>query len=106
MWRGGAPGSEGGCVMSSTVAQPIFHNFAFMLPNVFRAAGDGRFCTGASLIVMWLFRVGGGWLLGAHLGMGVVGIWIAMLVDWVVRACIFPVRMRGDRWLRHKVLKD
>ena len=94
------------CVMSSTIAQPIIHNFAFMLPNVFRAAGDGRFCTGASLIVMWLFRVGGGWLLGAHLGMGVVGIWIAMLIDWVVRACIFPARMRGSRWLRHKVLKD
>ncbi len=92
------------CAMASTVIQPVLHNFAFMLPNVFRAAGDGVFCTGVSLIVMWVFRVGGGWVLGSLCGLGVIGIWIAMLVDWVVRAVIFPIHFARGKWLGHKVL--
>ena len=44
--------------------------------------------------------------LGRTLGFGVYGVWAAMLIDWVVRAVYFPLRFRGDRWLRHKVLKD
>ena len=94
------------CAMSTTVAQPFIHNFAFLLPNVLRAAGDGTFCTVASLTVMWVCRVGGGWLLGTKLGMGVQGIWLAMLIDWVARAVLFPLRFRGSGWLRHQLLGD
>ena len=94
------------CAMASTIAQPIIHSFAFMLPNVLRAAGDGTFCTSVSLVIMWACRVLGGWILGSLLGLHVIGIWIAMIVDWVVRALIFPFRFKGTKWLRHQVLKD
>ena len=94
------------CVMISTVAQPFIHNLAFMFPYVFRAAGDGTFCTLVSLIIMWVFRVLGGWILGTLLGLGVMGVWIAMLIDWVARAIVFPIRFRNGKWLRHKVLSE
>jgi len=93
------------CAMSTTIAQPFIHNFAFMLPNVFRAAGDGTYCTVVSLIIMWVFRVLGGWILGSLFGLGVIGIWIAMLVDWVARAIIFPIHFKGNKWLNHNVLR-
>ena len=94
------------CVMISSIAQPFIHNLAFMFPYVFRAAGDGTFCTVMSLIIMWLFRVLGGWILGSLLGFGVMGVWIAMLIDWAARAVVFPIRFRSGKWLRHKVLGE
>jgi len=94
------------CAMSTTVAQPIIHNFGFMLPGVFRAVGDGNYCTVVSLIIMWAVRVFGGYLLGTLFGMGVWGVWVAMILDWVARAIVFPIRFRGDKWLRHKVIEE
>ena len=32
------------------------------------------------------------------MGMGVLGVWIAMCLDWVVRALCFSLRYRGSRW--------
>ena len=68
--------------------------------------GDGNYCTIVSLIVMWAFRVLGGYLLGTVAGLDVIGVWIAMLIDWTVRAIIFPIRFKGDKWLRHRVVED
>ena len=62
------------------------------------------YCTVASLIIMWVVRVFGGYVLGTLFGMGVMGVWIAMALDWVARAIVFPVRFMGDKWLRHKVI--
>ena len=45
-------------------------------------------------------------LLGVKLGMGVKGIWLAMLIDWTARAVLFPIRFHGSAWLRHQPLKD
>lgn len=94
------------CVMMTCIAQPLIHNNAFMLPSVFRAVGDGNYCTVASLMIMWVVRVFGGYVLGVWMSMGVVGIWIAMVLDWLARAVVFPIRFRGDRWLKHQVTMD
>ena len=94
------------CSLITGIAHPLLHNFGFMLPSVFRAVGDGVFCTIISLITMWVFRVLGGYVLGTVLGMGVMGVWLAMIVDWVVRAVIYPVRFHGDRWLRHRIITE
>ena len=94
------------CVMITSISQPIIHNWAFMLPSVFRAVGDGNYCTIVSLVIMWVVRVFGGYVLGVVMDMGVMGIWIAMDLDWLVRALIFPIRFRGDKWLKNKVLTD
>ena len=92
------------CVLMTAVVQPIVHNAGFMLPSVFRAVGDGAYCTVVSLSIMWIVRVFGGYVLGVWLAMGVPGVWIAMILDWAVRAIIYGVRFRGSRWLRHRIL--
>lgn len=72
---------------------------AFLLPSSFRAANDIRFPLIVSLATMWILRVGGSYVLGNGLSLGVAGVWLAMGVDWTVRACIFSVRYFRGKWL-------
>ena len=71
---------------------------AFTLPNALRAAGDTRFTLIAASVSMWAIRVGVGILLGRYWGFGVVGTWIAMFADWVLRIALFVPRFRGHKW--------
>ena len=71
---------------------------SFVLPNALRAAGDARFTMLVSSFSMAAFRVIFGWLLGAKLGMGVVGVWVAMQIDWVFRIALFVWRYRSGAW--------
>ena len=87
---------------------------AFMLPRVFRASGDVKFPLYVSTVCMWVFRVALGYLLVSEqigmfgltvpgLGMGAMGVWVAMTVDWVFRAVLFGVRFVSGKWLtKHK----
>lgn len=94
------------CVMITGILHPFLHSIAFMLPAVFRAVGDGLYSTIVTLSIMWIVRVFGGYVLGVWYHMGVMGIWIAMVLDWFVRIVFFTVRFRGDKWLKHKVIAD
>jgi Na+-driven multidrug efflux pump len=69
-----------------------------------RAAGDAKFTSVASLVSMWLFRIVMGYVFGVTLGFGVIGVWAAMVAEWGVRALIFTLRLRGDKWYKHKLV--
>lgn len=71
---------------------------AFTLPQALRAAGDTRFTMAVSTVSMWTMRVGFGILLGRHLGFGVIGIWMAMFIDWALRIAFFLPRFLGHKW--------
>lgn len=71
---------------------------AFTLPNTLRAANDVGFCMWVSIASMWIFRIGFSFVLAKYADMGVLGVWVAMTIDWVVRAVFFVLRFRGDRW--------
>ena len=71
---------------------------SFTLPQALRAAGDTRFTMVVSSVSMWTMRVGFGILLGRVLGFGVVGIWMAMFVDWLLRIAFFLPRFHGRKW--------
>ena len=71
---------------------------SFTLPQALRAAGDTRFTMTVSSVSMWIMRVGFGVLLGRYLGFGVVGIWMAMFADWLLRIAFFLPRFHGHRW--------
>ena len=71
---------------------------SFTLPQALRAAGDTRFTMVVSSVSMWTMRVGFGILLGRVLGFGVVGIWMAMFADWLLRIAFFIPRFHGHKW--------
>lgn len=78
---------------------------AFVLPQTLKAAGDTRFTMVAAVASMWVFRILFGIWFARGLGYGVLGIWMAMFIDWACRIVIFLVRYRGHRW-ETKALHD
>ncbi|MBQ9141317.1 MAG: MATE family efflux transporter [Lachnospiraceae bacterium] len=71
---------------------------SFSLPNTLRAAGDVVWSMAIGIFSMWVFRLMFSWLLGSHFGMGLMGVWVAMTVDWVFRACCYLLRFKGHKW--------
>ncbi|MCR4906094.1 MAG: MATE family efflux transporter [Clostridiales bacterium] len=67
---------------------------SFVTPNAMKAAGDARFVMIVAVVSMFVFRVGGSMVLGSRLGMGAIGVWCAMVADWIVRSAVFAVRWR------------
>ena len=73
---------------------------SFTLPNVLRAANDVRYPMVCSVASMMLLRLASGYVLAVWCNLGAIGIWIAMVGDWLCRSACFAVRFRGTRWLR------
>lgn len=71
---------------------------SFTLPNTLRAANDVAYCMWVAIVSMWIFRIAFSYVLGQYLGLGLLGVWMAMTTDWLVRSIFFVVRYRGHRW--------
>lgn len=71
---------------------------SFSLPNVLRASSDVTYTMVVGVASMWIFRIGCAVLMGKTLGMGLVGVWIAMIIDWAVRSICFVLRYRSGKW--------
>ena len=80
--------------------------FSFVLPAGLRGAGDGRYTMVTSILGMWIFRIGLGYVFGVILKMGVTGVWIGMYVDWIVRGSLYYLRLRGGNWKKHVVIRN
>lgn len=84
----------------------IFHSISaillwplsFTFPHVLRAAGDVTYTMVVGVSSMWIFRIGFGIILGKLIGIGVLGVWIAMVIDWVIRSICFCVRYHSGKW--------
>lgn len=73
---------------------------SFTLPNVLRAANDVKFPMCVSIASMVVMRLAGGYVLAVVCGMGAVGIWLAMVADWIVRVILFVGRYKSGKWKR------
>ena len=51
-----------------------------------------------AILSMWIWRVGFSYILGLNLGLGVLGVWIAMMTDWVCRSICFVTRFLRGTW--------
>ncbi len=80
------------------VCAMIIWPISFSLPNTLRAANDVRFTMIVAILSMGIFRIGLSYILGAYCHMGVLGIWVAMTIDWAVRAVVFLIRYLGNKW--------
>ena len=78
---------------------------AFVLPNALRAANDVRFTMMASVVSMIVFRMGLSWILCVNMGMGAVGVWYAMVVDWICRIICFVTRFVTGTWKKNALKK-
>lgn len=76
----------------------IFWPMSFTMPNALRAAGDAKYTMTVAVFSMAVFRIGFGVFLATTMGMGVIGVWIAMQIDWVFRIICFLIRWHSGKW--------
>lgn len=74
---------------------------AFVLPNALRAANDVDFTMVTSIASMMVWRLGFSYILCVRMGWGAVGVWVAMVVDWVCRVVCFVARFTSHKWEEH-----
>lgn len=77
---------------------------SFALPNTLRAAGDAKYTMAVSVFSMWVFRVFSSYFFAGTLGLGVLGVWIGMYVDWLFRSILFVIRYLHGKWLNKRVV--
>ena len=84
----------------------FFWPLSFTLPNALRASGDVIFTMTVSLLSMFVCRIGLSYVLGDSWGLGLqlLGVWLAMFIDWIVRDVAFVLRFASGRWKRFKVI--
>jgi Na+-driven multidrug efflux pump len=92
-------------MFSVFVAQILFWSFAFITPATLRAAGDVKYTMVASIISMWVFRIILGYVFAIAMGLGIIGVWLGMYVDWIVRGILFNGRLLNGKWMG-KGIKD
>ena len=78
--------------------------YAFPLGNGLRATGDVKY----TMIVAVASSVGGrcvmAYLFGVIFGWGVMGVAVAMCVDWVIRGVLYKQRMDSGAWKNFQVI--
>ena len=87
-----------------TIVCAVIWPFSFTFPNALRAAGDVRFTMLVSGASMLVFRIGFSYLLVLRFNMGVMGVWIAMMVDWLARSAAFYMRYKTGIWEKRAIL--
>ena len=91
-------------VLIHNLFNAIAYPFSGALSNGLRAAGDVKFTMYVSVISTIAVRLLLSWLLGVVLQMGVIGIAIAMVSDWGIRAVIFFWRQKSGKWKSFQVI--
>lgn len=76
----------------------IFWPVSFVLPNALRASNDVKFTMWVGIGSMLVCRILGSWVLCVRFGLGAVGVWIAMICDWVCRTAFFVPRVLSGKW--------
>ena len=77
---------------------------SFTLPNSLRAANDAKFTMIVSLLSMWIVRVGLSYIFAWYTPLGPMCSWVAMVLDWVVRAVAFTIRFRQGKWRTRQLI--
>jgi len=75
----------------------------FTLSGALRGAGDTRWPLNVAIVGMFAVRLPLAVALGFTLGLGILGAWIAFVVEYCVRAAIIAWRFRKGAWKTIKV---
>ena len=73
---------------------------SFVFPCILRSMNDVRVTMLISVGSMFAIRVGSSYFIAGLIGSGVLAVWIAMVLDWMVRITGFCLRYRSGAWTR------
>ncbi|MCR5468548.1 MAG: MATE family efflux transporter [Lachnospiraceae bacterium] len=84
----------------SALVQP----FSGPLSSGLRAAGDVKFTMWASIFATVVCRTILSFILAKWMGLGVIGIALAMVLDWCIKAALDIWRFRSGKWKNKKII--
>ena len=91
-------------VLLHNLFNALFYPLSGTLSNELRAAGDVKFTMYVSIGSTMGCRVLFSIVLGIWLDLGVIGVALAMCMDWMLRASCFWLRFRTGKWKRFQVI--
>ncbi len=87
-----------------TAGSFLFYPTSFTVAAALRGAGDTKFVMVLSSASMFLFRIAAAYIFVYAFDLGVIGTWVAMVSDWVIRSLIFAIRFARGKWKNKKVI--
>lgn len=84
-------------------AEPFF-GAAIVCYSCFVGAGNSLLPTAINLCSMWFVRIP--LILFAALPYGLIGVWVAMCFELIIRGTIFLIFIRSPRWLNTQAVRD
>jgi len=82
----------------------LFYPLSFVLPDALRGAGDTKYTMLVSTVTMFSMRICMAFVLGRWFGLGILGLWLAMQLDWICRSILFTGRFLRGKWKNIKVI--
>lgn len=92
------------CIFIHTIFAATIWPLAFTFPNALRASNDAKFTMIVSATSMWIFRFCFSYVIGRYMGYGLLGVWIAMFIDWIVRSIFFIWRYHSGKWMNKQLV--
>ncbi len=91
-------------VWAHAIVEIFIWPLAYTLPVTFRAAGDARFPMVTAVATMLFCRIALAYVFAIYFDMGMFGTWIAMFVDWGVKAVVFVIRYVRGNWMEYQTI--
>ncbi len=85
-------------LLSLLIPMTLFWPAGYITAAGMRAAGDVKYIMILAIVSMWTMRVGGAYLFVKVFDMGILGLWLSMYLDWIVRVIFLLPRVIGDKW--------
>ncbi len=85
-------------IMYIEIALEFGRAINIVMVRALQTAGDVMFPTILAIIFCWIVATLGGYILGVKMEYGILGVWIAMAVDEIIRAIIFLFRFKQGKW--------
>lgn len=85
------------CMMIAAIEQP-FMGYAMIHQGTFRGAGDTTTPLFINFICVWLIRLPLAFLFANVLNWGLIGAWVTIPIDWLIRSIIYNIIYKKGHW--------
>jgi putative MATE family efflux protein len=89
-------------IRTAALLQPVMAA-SFVFSGALRGAGDTRATMFITVGSVWALRLVAAYLLGVVLGLGLLGAWLGIAVDFSFRALLFWLRFHTGKWTALRV---
>lgn len=91
-------------VIIHNIFNAISYPFAAPLGFGLRATGDVKFTMYISIFTTIFIRLVFSYILALKMEMGVIGIALAMCMDWTFKGIVYYLRYRSNKWMNYKII--